>query len=99
MFGGSIELRYALLPPRTIQVTGLPVPEEFSIWRFGVSLVLFTDTGVTWYRGDVVQISSLRSGYGGGIHFLLPYGVITRVEYAFDLYHKGQFILDFRGSF
>lgn len=99
MVGGSIELRYALLPPRTIRVTGLPIPEEFSIWRFGASLVLFTDTGVAWYRGDVVQVSSLRSGYGGGIHFLLPYGVVTRVEYAFDQYHKGQFILDFRGSF
>ncbi len=99
MVGGSIELRYALLPPRTIQVTGLPVPEEFSIWRFGASLVLFTDSGVAWYRGDVVHVSSLRSGYGGGIHFLLPYGVVSRVEYAFDLYHKGQFILDFRGSF
>lgn len=99
LLGGSIELRYALLPPRTIQVTGLPVPEEFSIWRFGASLVLFTDTGVVWYRGDIVQVSSLRSGYGGGIHFHLPYGVVTRVEYAFNQYHKGQFILDFRGSF
>jgi outer membrane protein assembly factor BamA len=96
--GTSVELRFPLIPARTLYVSFIPLPPEFAIWRFGVSLALFADAGTTWYRGDKLTLSSFASGYGGGIHFLLPYSFIMRVEYGFSDYGKGEFILDFRKS-
>ena len=98
LFGTSLELRFALLKPRTITFTAIPIPEEFAVWRFGISLALFGDTGVTWFRGQAVSLSSFASGYGGGIHFLLPYSYVVRTEYAYNEYFKGQFILAVRTS-
>jgi outer membrane protein assembly factor BamA len=98
LFGTSLELRFALLKPRTITFTAIPIPEEFAVWRFGISLALFVDTGVTWFRGQGITLSSFASGYGGGIHFLLPYSYVVRTECAYNEYFKGQFILAVRTS-
>ncbi len=94
----SAELRFAVLPARTIQVSGLPIPEQFTIWRFGISLALFADAGSTWLRGEPFGLRTLSSGVGAGIHFLLPYSAIARVEYARNSAHRGEWILGFRGA-
>jgi len=98
LVGTSVELHWPLLPARTIHFTAISLPEAFSVWRLGISLALFADAGATWFRGRPVSFSSFASGYGGGIHFLLPYSFIMRAEYAWNDYGKGQFILDFRTS-
>ncbi len=92
----TVELRFPLLPARVFRVNNPLLPDEFSVWRFGISLSLFADAGTTWYRGQPVTWNSVASGYGGGIDFLLPYGVVMRTDYAWNDYGKGQFILDFR---
>jgi outer membrane protein assembly factor BamA len=94
----SSELRIALLPARTIQVSGLPIPEEFSVWRFGISLAVFADAGTTWFRGEPLGVRGFCSGVGTGIHFLLPYSAVARVEYALNSAHHGEWILGFRGA-
>ena len=97
--GGAVELRYALITTRTFRFSALSLlPPEFTIWRFGMSLALFTDTGLAWFRGDKLRFGSFASGYGGGLHFLLPYGMVLRTEYAWNEYGEGQFILDLRTS-
>ncbi len=96
MFGGTIELRYPIFPARDIYFTAFSLPQEFSIWRFGISLALFGDAGVIWYRGDKLSFRSVIRGYGAGIRFLLPYSVVVRTEYALDEARHGQFIVDFR---
>ena len=95
--GGTMELRFPLLAPRTFIFNLLPLPPEFSVWRFGVSLEVFADAGAAWF-GRKVQWNSFASGYGAGVVFLLPYGYVARTEYAFDEARKGQFIFDVRGS-
>jgi len=95
----SLELRFTLLRPRVFQLTGTPIPDEFAVWRFGVSLALFADAGATWFRGEKLLPESFLSGYGGGINFLLPYGIIARIEYAFNNEGRGELILDFRTAF
>jgi outer membrane protein assembly factor BamA len=95
----SLELRFALFPSRVFQLAGTPIPDEFTIWRFGITLALFADAGTTWFRGDKLVPESVLSGYGGGIHFLLPYGFVARVEYAFNNNGRGEFIFDFRTAF
>ncbi len=96
MFGSTVELRYAILPARDIYFSAIPLPPEFSIWRFGISLGVFAEAGVTWFRGEKPGLRSFASGYGAGIRFLLPYSVVVRTEYALDELRNGQFIVDFR---
>jgi len=96
--GTTVELHWPLLKTRTINFTAIPLPQEFSVWRFGVGLALFADAGVTWFRRQPVTLNAFASGYGGGVHFLLPYSVVMRVEYARNDLGRGQFILDFRSS-
>jgi hypothetical protein len=59
----------------------------------------FVDVGKTWYRGERFFHQPWYSGYGVGLHFLLPYSLIVRTEYAFTMKHQGQFILDFGVAF
>jgi outer membrane protein insertion porin family len=96
--GATVELRYPLVRPLTINVTALPIPEEFAIWRFGLSVALFADAGTTWYRDEELKLGSFYPGYGAGLYFLLPYGYVARFEYARNRYGQGEFILDLRGS-
>jgi outer membrane protein assembly factor BamA len=96
IMGTTLELRFPLLKARTIVFSAIPIPAEFSVWRFGVGLALYGDAGVTWFRGDKLQLRSFASGYGAGIDFLLPYSVIARAQYAYNEYFKGQFIIDVR---
>ncbi len=95
----TVELRYGLLPARTIQAPWVPLPQEFTVWRFGIALAGFADAGTVWDRGETLSVNSFHSGYGAGIHFLLPYGFVVRTEYAWDEYGRGEFILDFSTSF
>lgn len=96
--GTSIELRWPVLKPRTIMFSAFSIPQEFAVWRFGISLALFADGGTTWFRGNRA-FDSFISGYGGGIVFLLPYDFVVRTEYAWNDFGRGQFILDVRSSF
>jgi outer membrane protein assembly factor BamA len=96
--GSTVELRYPVFGPNTYRMPFLPLPPEFTVWRFGISLAIFANAGSTWYRGDRLTFNSFHSGYGGGVHFLLPYGYVVRVEYAWNDYRRGEVVLDLRGS-
>jgi outer membrane protein assembly factor BamA len=97
--GLSLELRYPILTPRILHFTAVPLPEEFSVWRFGISAAIFGDTGLTWFRGDRIRFGSFASGYGAGLHFLLPYSFVVRTLFAYNEYREGQLILDVRNTF
>jgi outer membrane protein assembly factor BamA len=99
LLGSSIELRYTLLPLRVFRMTGTFLPDEFTVWQFGISLALFADAGTTWFRHEPLTMDGVLSGYGAGIRFLLPYGVVARTEYAINNQRRGEFILDFRSPF
>ena len=43
-----------------------------------------------------MTFSSLRSGYGAGLDFILPYSLMVRVSYAFNDRGQGEFIFDLR---
>ena len=52
LLGSSVELRYALLPLRVFRMPGTFLPDEFTVWQFGISLALFADAGTTWFRHE-----------------------------------------------
>jgi len=96
---GSLELRWAVLPPFTIIMRDLPLPMEFKVWRFGITLSAFADVGAVWFRQSGLHSADFLNGQGVGINFLLPYSYVARIEYAWNEQWKGQWILDLRGSF
>lgn len=97
MLGENIELRFPIFNPRYLHV---PIPvSQFSILRYGLSAGIFADVGKIWYRGESLSAKPWLSGVGGGLHFLLPYSVVVRTEYAWNDRRRGQFVLDFGVSF
>jgi outer membrane protein assembly factor BamA len=97
IFGFSSELHYPLLQAKYFKVDFLP--PAFGIWRFGVTVAAFADAGTTWFRGEPLALNSLTKGYGLGIHLLLPYSTVVRVEYAWNEARRGQFIVDVGSMF
>ena len=98
IIGGNLELRIPILAPRYYVFEYAPFP-EFSVWRYGLYAGLFADAGKTWFRSEGPGGRRWYSGFGGGLHFLLPYSIIVRTEYAISRSGNGQFILDFGASF
>ncbi|HTK80743.1 MAG TPA: BamA/TamA family outer membrane protein [Bacteroidota bacterium] len=97
IFGVSAELHYALLPPRYFKIGFLP--DQFSVWKFGISAALFADAGSAWFRNDPFALNRFARGYGVGLHFLLPYSAVARLEYALNEVRHGEFIFDLGAAF
>jgi outer membrane protein assembly factor BamA len=97
MLGVSTEIRYMILSPRYFKAAYLPA--QFGVWRFAVTLAVFGDAGMVWYRGQPVGLDSFVKGYGAGIDFLLPYSFVLRTEYALNETRRGQFIIDLGAAF
>jgi outer membrane protein assembly factor BamA len=87
----SIALRFPILPIRFFDLSSHP---QLSNLKFGISMALFADTGLTWMQGERVHSSKCISGYGLGIHFHLPYVNVLRFELAFNEFRKAEFIVD-----
>jgi outer membrane protein assembly factor BamA len=96
MVGGTVELRWFLMKPKVFNFTLIPLPREFTVWRFGIGMTAFADAGTVWFRSQGLRIRSVVSGYGGGFAFLLPYSTVVQTYYALNDKGKGQFILDIR---
>lgn len=97
--GGGLELRVPILKPRYTTVSIKYLPPEFSVWRYGLYAGVFADGGTTWFRTDQVLKNPWYAGYGAGLHFLLPYSLVLRTEYALNQHGKSQFVLGFGASF
>lgn len=98
IMGGNVEFRLAILKPRYLTLSFVPVP-EFSVLRYGLYAGIFADGGKVWYRTQSFPGGDWRSGYGAGLHFLLPYSLVVRTEYAINNLGKGQFFVDLDASF
>lgn len=92
LFGAVAEVRAPILTPRYFSVGFLP--REFGLWRFGISAAVFGDAGTVWFRNQPFALNALAKGYGGGIHFLLPYSMILRTEVAWNESRRAELIID-----
>ncbi|MFQ5797554.1 MAG: BamA/TamA family outer membrane protein [Bacteroidota bacterium] len=98
ILGLSAEVRIPLLKPEYFTVDFIPLP-ALRIWRFGMNLAVFTDAGKVWFRPQDLNLTNLIKGYGMGLHFSLPYGIIVRSEYAWNEQQEGEFIVDLKAAF
>jgi outer membrane protein assembly factor BamA len=99
IIGGNVELRVPIFKPRYHTVSASFLPPEFRVWRYGLYAGIFADAGTIWFRTTPFVKSPWYVGYGGGLHFLLPYSIVIRTEYAMSQRGNGQLILDFDASF
>lgn len=98
IFGSSAELRIPLLSPRYYTLP-FEFIQQFSVLRYGLYLGVFADAGKIWYRDQKFSRQRWYAGYGAGLHFLLPYSLIIRAEYALNNEGRGEFVLDLGTSF
>jgi len=96
--GTNVEFRIPILTPRYLTIPGLVVP-QFSVLRYGIYAGIFADAGKTWYRSESFSSRRWYAGAGGGLHFLLPYSLILRTEYAWNDRGSGEFVLDIGAAF
>lgn len=97
LIGLTAELHYQLFEPVYVRMRFLP--QQFSVLRFGMVVALFGDAGTVWFRGVDPSLGGFKRGYGGGLHFLLPYSMVLRADYGWNEFRKGEFILDLGSSF
>lgn len=94
--GSTIEAHYPIISPRYIRYDFIPF-EQFRDFRYAVNVAVFADAGATWMRKNSVSLSNIYSGYGAGLHFLLAYSAVVRVEFGIPYrknISKGELILD-----
>ena len=89
------ELRIPLISPRYIRIDQIPV-EQFRDVRYALYFAFFGDAGTVWYREQPLAMNNFLSGFGAGLHFLLSYSFVARIDYAFGGpgFHNGEAILD-----
>lgn len=92
MASASAELHLPIAGPTYVTVD--VVPREFSLWRFGIVVAVFADIGTVWNRNEPLALNRCSKGYGGGLHLLLPYSFVLRLEYALNEQRRGEFIVD-----
>lgn len=98
LFGSSAELRIPILKPRYYMLPFEFIP-QFSVLRYGLYLGVFADAGNIWNRDQNFFRQRWYAGYGAGLHFLLPYSLILRTEYALNNEGRGEFVIDLGTSF
>lgn len=96
----NIELRMSLFPVKYFSWKEAPAFSKFfQGLKYGISMGLFIDSGIVWDRTEQISPNRLFSGYGGGIHFHVPYINVFRIERAWNDQGGGQWIIDAQVSF
>jgi outer membrane protein assembly factor BamA len=94
----SVEIRLPILAPRYFEAEFIKIP-QFRMLRYGLYFGLFADAGRAWNRDQVALGGHWKSGVGGGLHFLLPYGFTVRTEVAVNDNGNGEAFIDFDVAF
>ncbi len=96
----SLEIRIPLLPVRYFSIKNGPIiPSLYRNLKFGLSAGLFVDSGIVWRTASEIRWNNFLTGYGVGLHIILPYINVLRIEYALNKLGHGQFIIDAGISF
>jgi outer membrane protein assembly factor BamA len=88
--GGKVEVHLPLISPRYIRFEEVPI-EQFRTIRYALNVALFADAGNVWYRTEPFAMNRFLSGFGAGLHLLISYSAVVRLEYAWsaqDLSHS-----------
>lgn len=67
--------------------------------KFGLNAGFFAETGTVWEKQNQFGINNFISGFGTGIHIILPYIEVLRIDLAFDEKWKSQILLEVEVAF
>ena len=67
--------------------------------KFGINGGIFGESGIVWSKKDEFKQENFISGFGFGVHFLLPYIEVLRIDMAFDEKLKHEFIIEIEMPF
>ncbi len=94
-FSVGVGLRFPLLPVRYFSLPAALVPESSTRnLKFGINMGLFAESGMVWSRRQDFSPKNFISGFGVGLHFLLPYVEVVRADLAFDEKLHSQFLIE-----
>ena len=96
IIGATVETHIPIVSPRYIHFDYIPF-DQFQDVRYALNFALFADAGNTWYRDTPLMLNRFYSGYGVGLHLLLAYSAVGRIEFGVPYgmpISKGEIIFD-----
>ena len=91
----GLALRHPLIPLRYFSYKSRWLPEFFTKdLKFGLNAGIFIESGQVWNKHKNFSFRNQITGYGMGLHFLLPYIEVLRFDYAFNEQGRGEFIVE-----
>ncbi|MCK9407827.1 MAG: BamA/TamA family outer membrane protein [Bacteroidetes bacterium] len=94
--GAMLETHIPIISPRYVHFDYIPF-DQFKDMRYALNFALFADAGNTWHRTEPTALNRWYTGYGGGLHILLGYSAVGRIEFGIPYgkpFSKGEIILD-----
>ncbi len=101
------ELRIPIISERYFKGDNLPVFNKVKAlknmsYRFAMYTTVFFDIGAVWNKHDLFSDSKFHNGFGAGLNFVLPFGLIGRTDFAFRIEGKRyipQVVFDLDAAF
>jgi outer membrane protein assembly factor BamA len=100
IFVSSFEMRFPIIKPYYFDfLDSIFSGSATKDLRFGLNAGIFADTGIIWSRKNEFGTKNFISGFGAGIHILMPYIEVLRIDYAFDEDLQPETILEIQVAF
>jgi outer membrane protein assembly factor BamA len=99
-FVTNIEMRLSILGVRHYNMPSVFLPESSTQnLKFGLNAALFFDTGMVWGPNEngknvKFKFDNFLKGFGLGLHFILPYVEVARLEIGFDENQNSEIIFE-----
>lgn len=92
-FGLFNEFRIPIVNPFYFDGKTVPVVNKISMlknlsYRFGLFATVFFDIGGVWYKNDNFFKTKFINGFGSGLNYILPFGMVGRTDFAFRVEGK-----------
>ena len=91
----TAEYSYRVMSPRQIQLLGLP----FLSFRVGMAVVAFVDCGVAWSEAEELSLNRSKTGFGVGLHAMVPGIDRIRLDFGFSQDGKMEIHIGTRSKF
>jgi len=99
-FISGLALRFPLIAKHYYSMPSPLLPESSTKnLYFGLNGGFFAESGIVYEKRREFAVKNFISGFGMGLHFLLPYIELLRVDLAFNEHLKHQFIIEIQMPF
>lgn len=97
---GGAALRFPLMKVRYFSFPSVLAPANATRnMKFGINGGLFAESGVIWNKQEDLKTKNFISGFGFGLHFLLPYIEVLRLDMAFNEKLEHEIIIEIQMPF